>query len=268
MIKLVVLTLLFASPGEQQTRALEAFDREDYGTAAQILGDLALGDEPHTFDRGGLIIAAGNSWRLEFLHTGKHEAVCTGIELMRSYFSQYQDTAPDVAARYWALVGERNTNDITCTPEPLATVVTEPSPVVVPPRPLATVVTEPSPVVVPPRPPIRLPVTSPSPPSADNPRDTRPLKIAGGVLTASAGVGVAILAGQAVVFAQRLETYRLAHGHDEALKQRAKSMERWMIGTGVTACVALASGITLLAIAHRRTTVQPSLGGLTIQGKF
>ena len=86
MLKLVVLSLLvLASPGEQHGRALEALDREEYGTTATILGDLALGHEAHAFDRGGLAIAAGNAWRLEYLHTGNHQAVCAGIELMRSF---------------------------------------------------------------------------------------------------------------------------------------------------------------------------------------
>ena len=253
MLKLLVLPLfLVSSPRDQYERALDAFEREAYAEAGELLGNLVSTEEEHTLDRGGLAIAAGNAWRFEYEKTSEGDAVCEGIDLLRRYMMASHNRSPDIAADYWSLVSIRSTNDIACTPEPLATVVTEPNP-----------------LVLPPRPPIRLPVASPSLASAEAPRNTRPLKIAGGVLTASAGVGLGIFTGLAAVYAQRLEAYRLVDGPDEDLYRQGLKIQRWTIATGVTACAALVTGVTLLVSARRKTTtVQPSIGGLIVQGKF
>ncbi len=75
---------------------------------------------------------------------------------------------------------------------------------------------------------------------------------------------------EGIVFDHRLNVYRDTPTHDEQLYQRAKATERAMIATGVAACVALATGITLLTIdrRERKLAFRPGLAGFTLQGLF
>ncbi|MGB1016100.1 MAG: hypothetical protein ACPG4T_18340, partial [Nannocystaceae bacterium] len=103
----------------------------------------------------------------------------------------------------------------------------------------------------------------------DRPKSLDPLKLAGGLLLGTAGVGAGVLVGQGVEFARVYQAYAQGPTHDEKLYQQAKTLERWMIGTGVATAATLAAGVASLAVArHRQLKLQPTLGGITLRGQF
>ncbi len=246
----VLATLLTGSPTPYE-QALEAAGSGDYEQAAELFSKLVRSPPPE-LDRGGLVLAAANSYRLHHEHTGSVHSVCEGHRLLRGYIVDTHDTAAEIAAVYWTFVDLADALD--CEPKPKlpASETTKPAAV--------------ESLAIPPTVIDLLPTQDHETPS---PR-SRPKFAAGVVATSLAGAGVLALAAEGIVFHRWFVTYRDTPGHDEHLYQQTKAIQRVMIGTGIATCVALATGITLLAIdqRERKLSVRPGVAGFALQGLF
>lgn len=276
MMKYLVLATLIAGSPTPYEQALEAAGSGDYEQAAELFSKLVRSPPPE-LDRGGLVLAAANSYRLHHEHTGSVRSVCEGHRLLRGYIVDTHDTAAEIAALYWTFVDLADALD--CEPQPKlpSPPTSEPAkPAAIESRAPTTVIDLPtqdretpsvaieSPAI--PTTVIDLPTQDRETPS---PRP-RPKFTAGVVATSLAGAGVLALAAESIVFHRRFVTYRDTPGHDEHLYQQTKAAQRVMVGTGIATCVALTTGITLLAIdqRERKLSVRPGLAGFALQGLF
>lgn len=262
MISVVVALFLVSPATDLEQAATNAIDARDFRAAAMAwerLARLPRAEDPK--DREVTVYRAARAWaRVD---------VCEGLALLKWWFTEGQPVDPEFVAQYRKMRAKKQAGGLRCAKSG----VTAPSPsghVLAEQNERALEAEASNAVVAPPRPRIFRPVASPSA-SIDSPpqKDRDPLKVAGGVLLAAAGIGTGVLVGQGVEFARVYQKY--AHGptHDEKLYQQAKNLERWMIGTGVATVATLAAGVTSLVVAkHRKLKLQPTLGGITLRGRF
>ncbi len=264
MKTLIAVALIVSTPNPRE-QAMQAMERGDYRTTAEIFESIAHAD--NTDDRYTSALPAANAYMFAYERQEDERAVCDGIELLQWYFAETHDPYEPMVALYWrfvAIARERSTCGVGKQP----VLLTPRDPVV--PASLATRDTSKS---EPEQTPVAAPV-NPDPVAIDEhpaTGDRRRLTIAGAVLTGIAGVGVGALVGEGVELRRRYIEYDAQPADDERLYERGKAIERWMITTGVVSCAALVSGVALLAVARKRKnkiTVSPSLGGFTLQARF
>jgi len=234
---------------DQGSRANKA---EDYRTAAQLFERFAR-RQPDQLTRGAITLASTVALRRDFRKRGDSKSICAAIDLLRWFMVGADNPGPEFPAEYWLVVDEKRAARVSCdSPIPKHT-----GPATNRPPGYAT------------NPPARIePATTDQPPSVAP--QTQRLRIAGITLTALGGVGIGVLIGQGIEISRLYGKYSSAPAHDEALYQSGRSLERWMIGTGVLTCATLVSGVASLAIARKRRNIElrPTLGGFTVQGQF
>lgn len=267
MISLVVLALTFVNTPDPQEQAMQAMSRGEYRTTAKILDGLAR--DATDEDLAIAVLRASSAWELAFERQNDAHAVCDGLELLRWYFGRTDAPYHKLVDTYWSLVEQAREHAI-CSVGRKHVLLT-PRELALPDTAKARQVDD-SPREVP-RPRVNAATVGKNEIQTESREQPHPnpkrMKLAGAVLTGLGGIGVGVLIGQGAEVSRRYNEYISQPMHDEHLYQQGKLLERWMIGTGVTTCAAIVTGVTLLAVArHRHVELRPSLGGISIRTQF
>ncbi len=264
-ILLFVLALNPAELTDEQllTTARQAGSNGRRAEAAAAFAELAR-RAPTVSDRQAMVYGAAVNWRYAFEASHEHQHLCDGIEVLGTVES---NVAEMVALAEW-FASTAAGQGVVCKEktqhQPVSLLELD--------GPIAGVEAsgvEASGVDVPNR------KLSGQDETADQHAGVRQagggrLKTAGIVLTTIGAAGAGALVVQAGVYAKRLEDYRQTPKFDAQQAHDLQRLEISMTVTGVSSGVALVAGITSLALHRyqRRLHVQPTIGGLTIRGRF
>lgn len=260
----LVLALVSSEPATDEL--IESARSTDPTVAAGAFAELARRSSGP--DADPMIFGALVNWRRAYERAyerdSKPEYVCNGLELLASTTSS---DAELLRERAW-FESAADADGVTCSDDTAGDAPNlepvEPAPI--PREPVTT-----PPVARPKPPPTVAPVHPANHDAGIRQVAPRRLTIAGAVLTSIGLAGCAALTGQGIVYATELRSFRRASSFDTAQFSKLQRLEIGMVATGVTSGVALVSGIVSLAVSrrnHRRLQVQPTIGGVALNGRF
>lgn len=256
----LVLALVSSEPATDEL--IESARSTEPTVAAAAFAELARRSSGP--DADPMIFGAVVNWRRAYERDSKPEYVCNGLELLASTTSSEPELLRE---RAW-FESAADADGVTCRDDTAGDAPNlepvEPAPI--PREPVAT-----PPVAQPKPPPTVAPVHPANHDAGVRQVAPRRLTIAGAVLTSIGLAGCAALTGQGIVYATELRSFRQASSFDAAPFSKLQRLEIGMVATGVTSGVALVSGIVSLAVSrrnHRRLQVQPTIGGVALNGRF
>lgn len=253
----LVLALISSEP--ETDELIESARSTEPTVAAGAFAELARRSSGP--DADPMIFGALVNWRRAYERDSKPEYVCNGLELLASTKSSDAELFRE---RAW-FESAADADGVTC--DDTAGDVPNLEPVDLTPREPVTT----PPVAQPKPPPTVAPVHPANHDAGVRQVAPRRLTVAGAVLTSIGLAGCAALTGQGIVYATELRSFRGASSFDAAQFSKLQRLEIGMVATGVTSGVALVSGIVSLAVSrrnHRRLQVQPTLGGVALNGRF